>query len=141
MPLLETVKLRESPSTALLPSPDQVGDWVLAPGTMVLPLQWATNTAPATWGPDPLAFRPERFLDPDTGTLRPDTQLHPFQLGRRRCIGEQLGRALPQLTLARLLQLFSVELEPGADIWAAPRHGFTLAPQPFRIKLTPRSKS
>ena len=61
-----------------------------------------------------------------------------LQVGRRRCVGEELGRGLTLLVLARLLHRFRVELEPGADCWATPLHGFTLQPQPFRVRLTPR---
>ena len=61
-----------------------------------------------------------------------------LQVGKRRCIGEQLGRALTLLTLARLLQEFRLELEPGYDIWAVPVHGFTLSPAKYRVKLTSR---
>ena len=63
-----------------------------------------------------------------------------FQVGKRRCIGEQLGKALTLLTLARLLQEFRLELEPGCDIWAVPVHGFTLSPAKYRVRLSSRSR-
>ena len=63
-----------------------------------------------------------------------------LQVGKRRCIGEQLGKALTVLSLARLLQQFSLELEPGRDIWAVPVHGFTLSPAKYRVKMTKRCR-
>ena len=61
------------------------------------------------------------------------------QVGKRRCIGEDLGRSLTFLTLAAILKHFTLELEPGFDIWQDPRHGFNLSPPPFKVKFCPRS--
>ena len=45
-------------------SPVLAGDWVLPPGTMVMPLHWAVNRDPAIWSlPD--TFHPQRFLQED----------------------------------------------------------------------------
>ena len=61
-----------------------------------------------------------------------------LQVGKRRCIGEELGKALTFLMLANILSKFSITLEKDVDIWHTPVHGFTLAPQEFSIKLEKR---
>merc|ERR1719233_109554 len=114
----------------------KVGSWSLPAGTMVLPLHWAINRDPDLWE-HPEEFRPDRFLD-ESGALLENRNLHPFQVGKRRCIGEDLGKALTLLMLANILSKFTITLEKNVDIWHKPVHGFTLAPQQFRIKLEKR---
>jgi len=75
------------------------------------------------------------------GHLVENPNLLPFQAGRRRCLGEELGKSAVFLFLARIFQRFSVILEPGYDVDQVPEHGFTLAPHPFKLKLTPRNKT
>ena len=64
----------------------------------------------------------------------------PLQVGKRRCIGEDLGKALTLLSLANMLSKFTITLEKGVDVWHTPVHGFTLAPQPFTVKLEERKQ-
>ena len=61
--------------------PVKIRDWVVPAGTMVMPLQWATNMDPEIW-PQPEVFRPERFLDSEGG-LRSDKHIYPFQVKKR----------------------------------------------------------
>jgi len=119
-------------------STTNVGPWTLPAGTMVLPLHWAINRDPELWE-NPEEFCPHRFLD-ENGVLVENTNLYPFQVGKRRCIGEDLGKALTLLTLANILSKFSITLEKTVDIWHTPVHGFTLAPQDFRVKLEQRKQ-
>merc|ERR1712130_103547 len=101
-----------------------------------MPLHYAINHDPRTWS-QPGLFRPQRFLD-NCGELKADTYLFPFQVGKRRCIGEELGRATTQLTLATLLQNFTLELEPGVNIWTEPEHDLNLTPPKYRVKMIKR---
>ena len=59
-------------------APVKIRDWVVPAGTMVMPLQWATNMDPEVW-PQPEVFRPERLLDSE-GELRSDKHIYPFQV-------------------------------------------------------------
>ena len=59
-------------------APVKIGDWEVPAGTMVMPLQWATNMDPEIWS-QPEMFRPERFLDSE-GELRSDKHIYPFQV-------------------------------------------------------------
>ena len=56
--------------------------------------------------PEPLLFRPERFLDAH-GDFRPDRNVMAFSVGRRQCLGEPLARAELFLFLTAFLQNFS----------------------------------
>jgi methyl farnesoate epoxidase/farnesoate epoxidase len=47
---------------------------------------------PEYWG-DPEAFRPERFLDPATGSLIRKERFVPFGFGKRVCMGESLAKS------------------------------------------------
>ncbi|KAI8803910.1 cytochrome P450 [Cladochytrium replicatum] len=63
----------------------------------------ALHNNPAYWGPDPEAFRPERFLEPamtaededDNATMLPIRHyaFTPFSTGARRCIGQRFSRS------------------------------------------------
>lgn len=61
---------------------------------------------------NPKTFKPDRFLDAD-GKFVPDERVIYFGIGKRRCVGEILGRAEAYLFAATLLQRFSLEAAPG----------------------------
>jgi ecdysteroid 25-hydroxylase CYP306A1 len=105
-------------------------DYLLPPGTMLLPLHWAINRDPAVWE-RPEEFDATRFLM-SGGDLA--SKMLPFQSGRRRCIGADLGKSLVESLVAAILQEFDVELEAGFDPWHRPHHGFTLTPLPFKLR-------
>ena len=67
-------------------APVKIRDWVVPAGTMVMPLQWATNMDPGVW-PQPEEFRPERFLDSE-GELRSDKHIYPFQVSNKAHVGQ-----------------------------------------------------
>lgn len=102
-------------------------------GTYVAPCVYLAHRREETY-PDPLAFRPERFLG-----HKPDPYAWmPFGGGARRCIG--MAFALLEMRVA-LATMFA-----GADLArAAPRdariarRGVTLAPRGFRLIARPRA--
>ena len=77
--------------------------------------------------PDPLVFKPERWLVPDP----PDRYLLPFSRGTRSCIGMHLAQAEVKLALARLatvdLELFETTIDDvdARRVWevAIPQRG------------------
>lgn len=79
-----------------------------------------TNLQAAHWDakqyPEPLRFRPERFLDRSTGRLavRLDTTL-PFGAGKRLCAGETFSRNLAFMLVTALAQSFNVSLAADAN--------------------------
>ena len=60
-------------------------------GTTVMGLIYSQLHDKEIWG-DLEVFRPERFLEPDTGTFngRINDANHPFSVARRACLGEKL---------------------------------------------------
>jgi cytochrome P450 len=74
--------------------PVDFGDVEVPAGTTVMFAPWLIHRDPQIW-PEPLAFRPERFLG--NGKLDHNAYF-PFGLGPRGCIG--MNFALPQLTFA-----------------------------------------
>ena len=81
-----------------LAHPLRIGDRELQPGTDVAPAIWLTHTRPESY-PNPLAFRPERFLDsgPDTYSWIP------FGGGVRRCLGAAFAEFEMRVVLRAVL--------------------------------------
>ncbi|KAI6691167.1 hypothetical protein NL676_027995 [Syzygium grande] len=87
---------------------------VVPPGTTAMVNMWAITHDPNVWK-DPLAFRPERFLDGtafDDGIINfdvrgVDLRLAPFGAGRRSCPGKNLGLASVSLWVAKLVRRFN----------------------------------
>ena len=89
------------------------------------------------WG-DPEIFRPERFLDSE-GKFVKDEWIIPFGAGKRVCLGEVLARSTLFLFFSALLQEFTFSTPEGdSPPSKIPLSGFTIAPQPFRLKVTKR---
>ncbi len=80
----ETLRLRPVLPIVLrhLKAPMRIGGWDLPAGVSVVPCIYLVHRDPAVY-PDPLAFRPERFLESPAGTY---TWI-PFGGGIRRCLG------------------------------------------------------
>lgn len=74
-------------------------------GTTVMGFIYSQLHDKDIWG-DPEVFRPERFLEPDTGTFngRINDANHPFSIGRRACLGEKLALMNLFLKVTRFLQ-------------------------------------
>jgi cytochrome P450 len=120
----ETLRLRPVLPIVLrrLAAPMEIGDRLLPEGTWVAPCAYLVHRRPDIYE-DPLAFRPERFLERAPGTY---TWL-PFGGGVRRC----LGASFAQLEMKQVLQAVAaqVELKPVRDEAERIRPRFiTLAP-------------
>jgi cytochrome P450 family 135 len=99
--------------------------FVLAPGTNVTAAIWLTHTRPDLY-PEPLAFRPERFLDNPPSTYG----WIPFGGGVRRCLAaafaEMEMRAVLRCVLrTRTLKAASANAERPTrrNVTLSPRHG------------------
>jgi cytochrome P450 len=76
----------------------RVGEHLLPAGTDVTPAFWLTHTRPDLY-PEPLAFRPERFLDDP-----PETYAWvPFGGGVRRCLGAAFAEFEMRIVLREVL--------------------------------------
>ncbi|NXM25308.1 CP1A4 protein, partial [Oxyruncus cristatus] len=95
--------------------------------TCVFINQWQVNHDENLWK-EPSAFNPERFLNP-TGTEINRTESEKvlsFGLGKRRCIGETIGRWEIFLFLTTLLQQLEFSLRPGEEVDITPQYGLTM---------------
>ena len=68
-------------------------------------VSWIMND-PNHWE-EPEQFKPERFLDPETGLFRKQERCIPFLVGKRYCLGQQLAHHQIFLFLTGLLQSFT----------------------------------
>ncbi len=108
----ETLRLRPTVSIVLrrLKEPMEIGGRLLPAGVNVAPCIYLMHRRADVY-PDPLAFRPERFLEGQGGTY---TWI-PFGGGVRRCIGAsfaQLEMRIVLQTLARRLELRPADARP-----------------------------
>ncbi|KAK2103392.1 cytochrome P450 1 sub A member 2 [Saguinus oedipus] len=89
--------------------------------------QWQVNNDPQLWG-DPSEFRPERFLTAKGTVLNKplSEKILLFGLGKRRCIGEVLGKWEVFLFLAILLQQLEFSVPPGVRVDLTPIYGLTM---------------
>nr|AIU94228.1 cytochrome P450 1A4 [Lonchura striata] len=95
--------------------------------TCVFINQWQVHHDESLWE-EPSAFRPERFLSAaGTELSRPESEkVLAFGLGKRRCIGETIGRWEIFLFLTTLLQQLRFSLRPGERVDITPQYGLTM---------------
>jgi cytochrome P450 family 135 len=77
----------------------ELGGYVFEPGTQMAVAISLVQTDPELYAPDPMAFRPERFLD---GAPEPYTWI-PFGGGVRRCLGAAFAQLEMKVVLATIL--------------------------------------
>lgn len=111
----------------------RVSGYTLPAGTDVTPAIWLAHTNPKVY-PDPLEFRPERFLD---GT--PETYAWiPFGGGVRRCLGAAFAEFEMRIVLREVLSGCELELASPRPEGIA-RRNITFSPRMgTRVKLTAR---
>ncbi|KAJ4965886.1 hypothetical protein NE237_017735 [Protea cynaroides] len=73
--------------------------------TIVFVNVWGIARDPKLW-PEPLEFKPERFLESKMDVKGQDFEILPFGTGRRSCVGLPLGLRMVQYSLASLLHAF-----------------------------------
>ncbi|NWH87405.1 CP1A4 protein, partial [Aegithalos caudatus] len=94
--------------------------------TCVFVNQWQVNHDETLWK-EPSAFRPERFLTPRGELSRTEGEkVLAFGLGKRRCLGETIGRWEIFLFLTTLLQQLHFSLRPGEPVDITPQYGLTM---------------
>jgi cytochrome P450 len=111
----------------------RVGEHTLPAGTDVTPAFWLTHTRPDLY-PEPLEFRPERFL-----TDPPDTYAWvPFGGGVRRCLGAAFAEFEMRVVLREVLGRCELHgARKGAEriarrnITFSPRHGTPVTMTPL----------
>jgi cytochrome P450 len=91
---------------------DVVGGRAVPAGTMVIVSPWLVHRRAVSWA-DPLAFRPERFLDASTVL----SAYLPFGQGPRLCIGREFALGEMVVVLSRLLGTYRLDVPQG---WTRP---------------------
>jgi cytochrome P450 family 135 len=121
----ETLRLRPVLPIVLrrLKAPLEIGGWELPEGVSAVPCIYLMHRRPDIY-PDPLAFRPERFLEQPAGTY---TWI-PFGGGVRRCLGASFAQ-FEMATVLRVLARRCASLEPdGVVPERTARRSITLVP-------------
>jgi cytochrome P450 len=91
-----------------LHAPMRIGGVALPAGVVASPCMYLTHRRPDVW-PEPLRFRPERFLG-----LRPSPQaFYPFGGGLRRCLGAAFATFEMKIVTAQVLMRTALRIAPG----------------------------
>jgi len=99
--------------------------------TTILPNIWSVHHNEKLF-PDPMSFRPERFIDADGKVSKPD-YLIPFSVGKRFCLGEPLARMEMFLYFTHMLHKFSFKLPPGEKVDLMETPSIVNSPQEYRV--------
>jgi cytochrome P450 len=121
----ETLRLRPVvPAVARkLLEPMEFGGWLLPSGVHIAPSIYLLHRR-ADLYPDPLAFKPERFLDKTPGTY----EWIPFGGGIRRCLGASFALMEMKVVLSTVLKSVELRPAPGAGGESTFRRAVTFAP-------------
>ncbi|OCT81370.1 hypothetical protein XELAEV_18028189mg [Xenopus laevis] len=106
-------------------------------GTQVIPLLTSVLQDEAYFK-KPEEFYPEHFLDSEGHFVKNEAFL-PFSAGRRSCAGETLAKMELFLFFTKLLQNFTFQPPPGAEVQLTSGEGFTSSPLPHKICALPRT--
>ncbi len=133
----ETMRLRPAfPLTARLAAePFELPGLTIPRGTMVVPYITLVHRRPELY-PDPLTFRPERFLNTRAGTY---TWI-PFGGGPRRCIGAAFSMAEARIVLRTILRHARIEPCRRRSERVAHRNVFIVPARGGRVTLQLRTR-
>ncbi|XP_066465797.1 cytochrome P450 1A5-like [Tiliqua scincoides] len=113
--------------------------------TCVFVNQWQVNHDEKLWK-DPFSFNPDRFLMANGKDLNKDEseKVLVFGMGKRRCIGETIGRLEVFLFLTTLLQQLQFSVQAGVKVDMTPSYGLTMKHKRceyFQVKQRPPTKA
>ncbi|GAB2291350.1 hypothetical protein Dimus_025608 [Dionaea muscipula] len=120
-----------------------LGGYHVPRGTRLIVNLHRIQRDPTTWAPDPLEFRPERFLTtPHSGVDVWGIQhfeLIPFGAGRRKCPGISLGLQVVHLALASLLHGFDISAASHTPVDMSGTAGVSnMKATPLQVLIAPR---
>lgn len=138
--LKETLRLQPTAPMFAVSSDEDVSlpsEHLIKAGTPVMINLHGLHQDPAAWGPDPLAFRPERMLDGGFDNAKPNSW-KPFGNGMRACIGRAFAIQESLLAIATIVQNFDLELvDPGYEL----KIKFSLTIKPDNMKMYVRRRT
>ncbi|ATB33821.1 cytochrome P450 [Melittangium boletus] len=114
---------------------DEIGGWSIAKGSVMMMNPWTVHRDARLYE-DPLAFRPQRWVDGLEKRL-PRFAWFPFGGGPRLCIGMGFALMEARLVLATLAQRFRFERAPEDDVELLP--SITLRPK-HGVKVRVRTR-
>ncbi|XP_077977536.1 cytochrome P450 2U1-like [Glandiceps talaboti] len=109
--------------------------------TIIIPNHWAIDHDPDVFK-DPNVYRPERFIDPNSGRCVSFNEMNftPFGMGKRVCIGEMLAKVEYFLIAANLLHQFNVAVSTSHGKPSTEGElGLTYCPHPFKMTVKSRN--
>jgi cytochrome P450 len=106
-----------------LQAPMEFGGWELPAAVNIAPSVYLMHRRPDIY-PEPLAFRPERFLGDPPGTY----EWIPFGGGVRRCLGASFAVFEMKIVIRAVLAARRLRLRPGARGEGVTRRAITFAP-------------
>jgi cytochrome P450 len=106
-----------------LQAPMVLGGWELPAGVNVAPSIYLMHRRPDIY-PDPLAFRPERFLESPPSTY----EWIPFGGGIRRCLGASFAAFEMKIVIRAVLASRRLRVDPDARPEGVTRRAITFAP-------------
>jgi cytochrome P450 len=122
---------------------DVIRGYRIPKGALVLPNNWWFTHDPAVY-PDPMSFRPERFIDTPAHKAEPDPRTWTFGYGRRVCPGRYVADNALFITIAQSLAVFKIEklVENGKVVEPEMKFepGVVSHPVPYRTSIKPRSE-
>jgi len=116
----------------------EVNGFLIRKGTAVLGNLYSAHHNPKYWN-DPQKFLPERFLSANGENLKKSSAFVPFEVGKRRCLGENLAMETLFLFIASIFQNFrfaKYREDDELDLLGLP--GFVRAPKPFFARVQKR---
>ena len=108
-----------------------IGEYEVPRRTIVIASQYILHRDERYW-PNPLEFRPERWLDEQAQAARPKFAYFPFGGGGRICIGDAFAWAEGVLMLAVMARRWRFEAVPGhpveinPTVTLRPKHGLKM---------------
>ncbi|KAL8575270.1 hypothetical protein ACOMHN_001815 [Nucella lapillus] len=139
--ILETLRIADIGATGLqhgVSRDVEFRGFRIPQGAIVVPFLHTALNDVAVWG-DPQCFRPERFLDPGSGSVVKREEFIPFSIGRRSCPGDGIARLQLFLYVTSLLQNFRfLPAEEGLLPSLKGVMEFAHNPEPFQIRAVPR---
>jgi cytochrome P450 len=118
-----------------------IGSVFIPKGTRVFLVPWAINRAEKFWGPTAAEFRPERWIDQETGRANntggaaSNYNILTFLHGPRSCIGEKFAKAELKSLLAVFCGTFSLTMADPKEV-PIPYGALTVKPKDgMRLQL------
>jgi fatty acid omega-hydroxylase len=91
---------------------------VIKKGDYIYLCSWAQGRCESVWGSAAKEFRPERWISPETGKLRRESQGQwpAFNGGPRTCLGQNLATLEALIAIIHLVKTYRFKLAPQKDI-------------------------